>query len=97
MANQQAEAPQLLDGMMALSRQARQRALLSEARGEGLWLSDVSLGLVVILSVSAAFLDPPHAGISALLACLSISAVLASRIARQTKAICALLEMGRSE
>jgi hypothetical protein len=97
MTHQQAEAPQLFDGAMALSRLSRRKVLLSEARGEGFRIADVLLGLTVILAVSAAFLDPRHTGISAIIACVSICSVLAGRLGRQMKAIVALLEMDRAE
>ena len=97
MTYQRAETPQLLDGVMALSKQSRRELLLSEARGAGFRIADVLLGLTVILAVSAAFLDPRHGGISAIIACLSICSVLAGRLSRQMKSIVALLEMDRAE
>jgi hypothetical protein len=97
MSHSRAEAPQLLDGAMALSKQSRRKVLLSAARGEGFRIADVLLGLTVILAVSAAFLDPRHAGISAIIACVSICSVLAGRLSRQMTAIVALLEIDRAD
>lgn len=97
MKDRNADPSQLLDATTALMKHNRRQALLSVARGEGIQLPDVLSGSVVILMTAAAWLDPPRAAISAIVACLAMCSVLARRGARQMRAVCALLEINPNE
>lgn len=92
-----AGAPLLLGATTELMRQQRRGTLLRVARGEGIRLPEILLGLVAILMTLTAWLEPRYAAMSAIVACMAICSMIASRTTRQLKAVCELLEMDATE
>ena len=95
MPTQLLDAPQTLDATIALNKQSRRAALLRTARGEGFHLPEILSGIVAALAVAMLYFDPTRAAFAAVIACLSIGSTCMTRVGRQMKAVCALLEIDK--
>ena len=63
MPNQPVDTSRALDGAIAIRVHSRHEALLHDARGEGIHLLDVMLGLAALCTLAALFLGPQRAGV----------------------------------
>jgi hypothetical protein len=95
MPGQPIDTPQGLDAAIAVNKQSRRETLLRTARGEGIRLPEILSGLVAALAVAELFVEPNRAAFAAVVAYLSIGSICMTRVGRQMKAVCTLLEMDR--
>ena len=95
MPTQPLDTQQTLHATIALNKESRRAALLRTARGEGLHLPEILSGIVVVLAVAMLYFDPTRAAYAAVIACLSIGSTCMTRVGRQMKAVCALLDMDK--
>jgi hypothetical protein len=93
MSDQSIDTPQALDGAIAIRVRSRREALLHDARGDGIHLLDVLLGLAVVCVSAALFLEQRWSAALSIGLCLSVVSIYAVRTTRQLKAVCSLLEM----
>jgi hypothetical protein len=96
MPSQPINSPQTLDAAIEINKQSRREALLRTARGEGIWLPEALSGLVTLLAVAELFIEPKRAVFAAVIVAISIGSTCMTRMGRQMKAVCTLLEMDRA-
>jgi len=88
---------QTLDGELAIQALLKSQSLWSEARAPRLSVTDVTGGLVALCAIGVIELGAPHSALWAVIASSSIAVLLTSRVSRQIKAMCTLLERVQSE
>jgi hypothetical protein len=95
MANPVIDTPQALDAAIDAKRRARREALASTARGEGMRVAEVLLGIVILLALIQIYIEPARAAYPALIACMTGGSVYFSRRSRKQEAARALRDLER--